>query len=109
MSPATTTTGRPRAQRSAWTMPSQRVARLVGLQPDRDIGVERRQDGRLLGHDHDLVEDGAQHGERVEHQRPALELDHGLVAADAAADAAGEHDPDAPRRATAYTVAGPWP
>ena len=44
MSPATTTTGRPCAQRSACDDARQRMARLVGLEPDRDVAVERRQD-----------------------------------------------------------------
>ena len=39
--------------------------------------------------------DGAQDAERVVQQRPALELDHRLVAADAPAAAAGQDHPDA--------------
>jgi hypothetical protein len=85
------------------------MARLLGLKPDRDLDVEARQDGRLLGHDGHLVEHGAQDAQRVVQQRPSLELDHRLVAADAPAAAAGEDRPDAAAPSHAYTVAGPWP
>ena len=56
------------------------MARLIGLHPDREP-IERGQRRVGLGQDDDFVEDPAQSGDRVADQRPAVERNRGLLAA----------------------------
>ena len=103
MSPATTRTERPAALRKAQTMPVSGWRGSSSSSHTATSGASPGGDGRMLGDDRGLADRAAHGMQGVVEQRAPVEADDGLVAAEPAPGAAGQH------YAEHHAVRGPCP